>query len=334
MAKQSTKEIISDLSSKVAGDLIAMIESAEIDPSTWSKPWAALVAGGHHNPIAQVRTTGKGKDEKPSFDEEGFVKVGDPTVYKGINTLILAVYAHDRGYESTRWATFNQIRKAGGSVVNAKGMGVRLMYWGRVNKCSEHKAPYKGKCCPAMTTFMFGKTFTVFNEEHWQGVKARDLTEGMVAPEPDETIDKFLAESGASIAHKAQDRAYYTPGTNNIVLPKREQFDTANGYYATALHELVHWTGNDNRLNRAQRNQFGTPDYAREELCAEMGSAMLMAHFGREAEPSVEHATYLKGWLQAIKDDPTVIYKAAQAAQKAVAFLTGSVTAEGERKVA
>ena len=96
-------------------------------------------------------------------------------------------------------------------------------------------------------------------------------------------------------------------------------------YYTTALHELCHWTGHPSRLNRVQRQGRDIEAYACEELVAEIGAAFLCAHVALPAR--LEHASYIDGWLDALRGDKRLIFVAAGAAQKAADFVLGAACA-------
>lgn len=119
-----------------------------------------------------------------------------------------------------------------------------------------------------------------------------------------------------------QDRAYYAGLTDEIRMPMREQFPTAEGYYDTLLHELGHWTGHKDRLDRSLFNTFGSPDYAREELRAEIASMMLCGTLGIKHDPSQNQA-YVKSWIKALQDDPKEIFRACADAEKIQTFVLG-----------
>jgi antirestriction protein ArdC len=94
--------------------------------------------------------------------------------------------------------------------------------------------------------------------------------------------------------------------------------------YATALHELTHWTRHESRLQRdLGRKRFGDEGYAREELVAELGAAFLCADLGIEGEAREDHAAYLGSWLKVLKEDKRAIFQAAAHAQRAADFLNG-----------
>ncbi len=125
-----------------------------------------------------------------------------------------------------------------------------------------------------------------------------------------------------------QPSAYYAPARDFVNLPRPEMFDTSENYYAVAFHELTHATGHESRLNRAgvagsRLAAFGSADYSREELIAEMGSAFLCAE-ARIENTLDNSAAYLKGWLEALKGDTRMIITAASAAQCAADFILGN----------
>ena len=128
------------------------------------------------------------------------------------------------------------------------------------------------------------------------------------------------------IRHDAPE-AYYAPARDYVNLPRPETFDTPENYYAVAFHELTHATGHESRLNRAgvagsELPVFGSGDYSREELVAEMSSAYLCAEAGIESTLS-NSAAYLKGWLEVLRGDTRMIMTAASAAQGAADFILG-----------
>src|ERR1017187_1828754 len=126
--------------------------------------------------------------------------------------------------------------------------------------------------------------------------------------------------SGARIDHEEGDRAYYAPVPDRIVLPQHAQFQSSDGYYATALHELGHWTGHTSRLARDLSNPFGSEGYAREELRAEIASMMLGDELGVGHDPG-QHAAYVKSWIKILEQDSLEIFRAAADAEKIQEFV-------------
>jgi len=116
------------------------------------------------------------------------------------------------------------------------------------------------------------------------------------------------------------DAAFYAPSVDRIQLPNKGTFNSEANYYATAFHELVHWTGAKHRLDRnLEKGRFGNPAYAFEELVAEMGAAFLCQDYGIQGE--LRHAGYIQSWLKALRDDSKAVFKAAALAQKAADYL-------------
>jgi hypothetical protein len=127
---------------------------------------------------------------------------------------------------------------------------------------------------------------------------------------------------GADIHHNGGSRAFYRPLTDSIHLPDKGQFPTAENYYATALHELGHWSGHEDRLNRDLVHPFGSEGYAKEELRAEIASMILGDELGIGHDPS-QHAAYVGSWIKALKDDPMEIFRAAADAEKIQTYVLG-----------
>jgi antirestriction protein ArdC len=158
----------------------------------------------------------------------------------------------------------------------------------------------------------------VFNAEQIKGIpeweQALADKQALQQWSPIERAEKIVDASEAHIKHGGNE-AYYNPSRDLIQLPKKEQFDSATKYYATLLHELGHWSGNESRLNRDLGGKFGTADYAKEELRAEIASLMIGSeinighNFG-------QHAAYVENWIKVLQDDPSELFKASADAQK------------------
>jgi antirestriction protein ArdC len=121
-------------------------------------------------------------------------------------------------------------------------------------------------------------------------------------------------------------QAYYSPSNDTVGMPEPKRFETEDGYHASLFHELVHSTGHEKRLKRAsimERNGFGSDPYCKEELIAELGSAYLCGQAGIMERTIDNSAAYLKGWLEQLKNDRTLIVYAAAQAQKAADFILG-----------
>ena len=291
-----------DLLDAVGEKLIKLIEGGEA--GKWSKPWQTILSNQSLPTNAQ---TGK--------------------AYQGFNSLYFWIVQADNDYATNLWATYKQWEKLGGQVRKGE-KGTQGVKWGVSYYCQTEGAK-KGSPKPCTKPghdskkAVWASSFTVFNADQQDGYELPEVEDLGTGPERIAKVEAFIAATGANIMHKAQDRAYFKPGTNDIVLPLVEQFETQAGYYGTALHELTHWSGSDGRLERSQRNVFGSSAYAAEELVAEFGSAMLAAHFGIEVEGHKDAASYLAGWVSVIRSDTMALYRAAKQAQEAVDYLLG-----------
>ena len=149
---------------------------------------------------------------------------------------------------------------------------------------------------------------------------------GYTHEEIHEIAEAILAGSGAVIKHDQADRAFYSLSEDEIHLPPKEAFPELVDYYATALHELAHWTRHSSRLDRERYGGFGSPDYAREELCAELTSAFLSQEFGLPS--SIEgHAAYLQSWMTELKEDKTAFASAAADAKQIAEYIKDFIPA-------
>ena len=122
-----------------------------------------------------------------------------------------------------------------------------------------------------------------------------------------------IAGGGVAIKDDRSGRAYYAPLRDEINMPPRSRFESAAGYYATALHEPGHATGHESRLRR-RFGAFGSETCAREELRAEIASYMTPRQVGVGHDPA-PHASYVASWLKALRDDPHEIFRAARDAE-------------------
>lgn len=243
--------------------------------------------------------------------------------YRGINSLWLYM----QGHGDPRWMTYNQAADAGAQV--RKGQkGTKIVYWKFYDEQKATDANGKpildenGKPTTIRVELERPRAFhaVVFNAEQIDGLPALEPKQIGSEPERHARAEAILSNSGASIQHVAGNRAFYQPSTDSITLPERSQFDAADGYYATALHELGHWTGHPSRLDRDLAHPFGSEGYAREELRAEIASLMLGERLEIGHDPG-QHAAYVASWVKALQDDPREIFRAAADAEKIAAYV-------------
>jgi len=156
----------------------------------------------------------------------------------------------------------------------------------------------------------------------FNNIKAID-TDGFSLSDLDAVIDN---QTWVCPVHlKSQDHAYYSPTSDVIVLPLKEQFPEGKGFYHTALHEMAHSTGHTSRLNRPKHKISGDKIYAREELIAELSSALSGKSLGLNVEPQKECAQYMKSWLSALADDPKFIMSILQDVSRATAMIETTI---------
>jgi len=237
--------------------------------------------------------------------------------YSGINVLILWGAVIGAGYPSQGWLTFRQALEAGGAVRKGE-RGISVVYADRfVPEAEKARAVETGGDA---RTIPFLKRFTVFNVAQCEGLPATLSPEPV--PLPDREIvpvaEAVIAASGVEFRIGGSE-AYYAPHPDFVQVPPQPAFFDQINYYRTALHELTHATGHPSRLGRTLTGAFGSKDYAREELVAELGSAFLCASLG--VEPTVRHADYLGSWLEVLREDSRAIFRAASAASKAADWL-------------
>lgn len=246
--------------------------------------------------------------------------------YRGGNATWLASVAQMRGYQDERWGTYRQIQESGGHVRRGQ-KGASIIYWQwearQLARDNAGKPVLDDKAQPVYEVTKLERprsyTYTVFNAEQATGLPPRPLRETGHQWERNERVEKLIKNCGAAVEHNHQDRVFYDLGRDLIVMPHREQFPNSAGYYQSALHELGHWTGHPDRMNRESlvdgiRQGPKSLEYSREELRAEISSMITgdrldVGHDGSRTAAYVEH------WVKTLKDHPQEIYLASRDAQ-------------------
>ena len=267
----------------VTNNIIAKLESG-IAP--WIKPWSVEGAGADRNAISKKE-------------------------YSGVNRLILGM----SGFSSPIWASFKQWQELGGSVRKGE-KGTQIVFYSPIQKDSVN--PESGDTESSIYHCL--KAYYVFNADQIEGVEFEKPSTPERAFNPVPALDDRIAKTGAQISHGGG-RAFYRPSTDSITLPEKSSFISESHYYATALHELTHWSGAPHRLDRTKGKRFADTAYAFEELVAEMGAAFLCADYGIQGE--LQHADYIGNWLQCLKNDNKAIFNASALAQKAADYING-----------
>lgn len=247
--------------------------------------------------------------------------------YSGINVLILWAAVIEGRYSSQRWLTYRQAQAAGGNVRRGE-RGTVVCYADRFTpKDEEARARDEDRDARQIA---FLKRFTVFNVDQCEGLP-EDLTSTPDLPAEIDmipSVQALIRTSGADFRIGGGE-AYYSPGADFVAVPPPAAFGERI-WYRTALHELGHWTGHSSRLDRNQRGGFGSADYAREELVAEMASAFACASLS--IQPTVRHADYIGSWLAVLREDERAIVRAASAASKAADYLLQFAQGHGEAR--
>lgn len=261
----------------------------------WVKPWSATA--GKNMPGNAV--TGR--------------------AYSGCNVVLLWMASAGAGWATPRFLTFKQALEAGGNVRKGE-KGTKVYFVKQIAVRDEGEADADA---PSRAVTML-REYTVFNVAQCEKLPEKLTTRGEAKPrnrdERDATIDEFLGLTGADIREGAGE-AYFAPGRDIISLPAFAAFKGAGHFYATAFHELAHWTGHKARLDRDFSGRFGSRSYAAEELVAELAAAFLCAEFGIDGE--LRHAGYIANWIDLLRHDPRAFMTAAAKAQAAADYLRG-----------
>lgn len=236
--------------------------------------------------------------------------------YRGINNIWL----QSQGHSDPRWMTYKQAASVGAQVRKGE-RGTVVEYWKfteEVNKTDDKGKEIlgdDGKPIKKIVRLERPRVFhaVVFNAAQIDGLPP--LEAKALEWDPNEKAEQILKNSGANIQNRAGDRAFYSLSKDSITLPLKEQFLDDGGYYATALHELGHWTGHESRLARDLQHPFGSAGYAREELRAEIASMMLSQELGVAFDPG-QHVSYVESWVAVLESEPMEIFRAAADAEK------------------
>ena len=271
-----------------------IIDQLENGVIPWEKPWTGIKSGAY-NRISK----------KP---------------YSLLNQMLLQ---HDGEY-----ATFKQWESLGGHV--RKGEKSEIVVFWKIQPIEEEKedGTKEVKQIPLL------RYFNVFHISQVDGVEPLSADEiNNIEPieKAENVLHDYWTREDITVEHIAGDDAYYLPSRDLIRLPLFEQFMDANEYYSTAFHESVHSTMKESRCNRAEERKgklvaFGSNDYSKEELVAEIGSASLMNIIGIETTKSFRNSSaYIQNWLSVLKNDVKFIVSASSKAEKAVDYILGKV---------
>ncbi|MGD0290737.1 MAG: ArdC-like ssDNA-binding domain-containing protein [Candidatus Binataceae bacterium] len=287
----------------ITNRIVKLLETGTVP---WHKPWANRQIGAD------------------AFPRNAVTK----RHYRGINVFILG----SQSYGSPYWLTYKEALALGGHV-KAGEHGSPIVFWKWLSREIE-----KPDGSIDEKNFPMLRYYTVFNAEQTEGCRLPAEAKDSAIPEPTfnpiEACEAIYAnmpnrprlEHGATMAITRGYRfeAYYSAGSDTVVMPRREAFDSPEFYYSVLFHELTHSTGAIHRLNRPTLNQalkFGDTNYSKEEITAEMGASFLSGHTGIEQVTLTNNAAYLASWIKALKGDAKLVIVAAAAAQKAADYI-------------
>ncbi len=263
--------------------VIAQLEDGIIP---WKRPWTGMPNG------AYSRCSGK--------------------PYSLLNQMILS--------RPGEWMTFKEIQKCGGKVKKGEKSSM-VFFWKIVpSKEADEDGVYN--------TYPILKRFNVFHIDQTEGIEPLTLEEQqeLLVPchDAEEIMANYIANSGVSMNITPSNEAYYKCKSDAITIPVMAQYSDVSEYYSTAFHEMVHSTGHKSRLNRLKNASFtlNSSEYAKEELVAEIGAAALCHRCGIETAESFENSVaYIQSWLNALKNDKSLIATASSKAEKAVEYI-------------
>lgn len=266
----------------------------------WEKPWTSGNPSGAFNRISK----------KP---------------YSLLNQILLG--------KDGEWMTFKQVQDLGGHV--RKGEKASFVVFWKMQKVTEinEDGETEVKQIPLL------RYYNVFHISQTEGIEPlhkEDLKEVEPIEAAEKVLNEYIEREGIKLETSFTDEAYYSPLYDLIHLPKIGQFSRTEEYYSTAFHEATHSTMKKSRCDREQERKgklvaFGSEEYSKEELVAELGSASIMNRLGLETVHSFRNSTaYIQNWIQALKNDTKMIVSAGSKAEKAVKYIFGETDPEAD----
>ena len=263
------------------------------------------------------------------------------TRYRGINKMWLSFIQKMEGWEDPRWCTFKQASNKGWKIIKGS-KGTPVEFWSLYDTQKKKKISYaearelEENLTPEeydKRIRLVSRVYSVFNAEQIDGIskyeaKKYDLDTERIMHIRDNLINNMnvgYSEEG--------DKAFYNPKHDRIVIPEMDRFETEYDYMATLLHEAGHATGHISRLNRQIANMFGSPEYAKEELRAEISSAFTAQAVGITYEQNSHmenHKAYIQSWISALKNNPNELFLAIKDAEKISDYLIEKAEIEKE----
>lgn len=316
------------LYTEVLEGILAELESGSVP---WIPRWTGTGAAYPHNVLTKTR-------------------------YSAFNVLLLWLCSQDAGFKSNGWLTPNQVLQHGGEVkpgarpsfalkwfkaytlvpaqsVEGAGAGTARATSGRRKAAGggARSSANRGasalevaqqnpgvelvprySALPAMTSFQ------LYNLDQVSGLPRRFYAAPPERPDETTATMRLVRKARVALVHGGTE-AFYSPQRDEITMPEIAAFRNESSYHATLLHEVVHWAGHPERLQRRLAPNSDVANYAAEELVAELGAAFLCAALGVKGE--MRHAAYLEDWLKAARADPSCLFQTAMRAEQAVGYL-------------
>lgn len=288
----------------VTDRIVAQLEKGLVP---WRKPW-----------------TGVG------VEEGGAINYVTRKPYSLINQMLL-------GREG-EYLTFNQVKERGGNIKKGAKSGV-VVYFSNITLRKREEKTEDGETKTVKVKeerlVPILRYYNVFHIDDCEGIESKIKVEEQTGPKisPIESAEKVIndyvqREKSLTFRNNVPtDKAYYSPGSDLVSVPMLSQYDIAEEYYSTTFHELTHSTMPESRCNRKAEQKlaaFGSEDYSREELVAEIGSAMLCSSVKIDCDKAFNNSVaYIQGWLRKLKNDNKMIVWASSRAEKAAKYILG-----------
>ncbi len=277
--------------------------------------------------------------------------------YNGMNAFMLMLHCEKEGYKIPRFCTFDCVQRMNKpgkdgqelprvSVLRGeKSFPVMLTTFTCIHKETKEKIKYDDyknlsedekkeyNVYPRMQVFrVFNVQQTNLREarpELWEKLEKENGRPEVKAGEQFdfEPVDRMISENLwiCPIRPMHQDSAYYSITKNEIIVPEKRQFKDGEAFYGTLFHEMTHSTGAKGVLDRLEPTAFGSKEYAREELVAELGSALVSQRYGMTKHIKEDSCAYLKSWLDSLKESPHFIKTTLMDVKKASSLITQKV---------
>ena len=297
----------SKIAKTVTDTVISLLEQGTVP---WEKPWDSTQG--------MMRNAVTGKE------------------YRGSNQFMLNIHALQFNCNSNYWATPKQVNDIGGSIARGAKMGWVTFWkpWTAPHDDAKCLQDDKGNCICDDRVVWIIRAYKVVNLSQTTGLSQydppgeRDRQKKARNNKPIDSAESIVKgyKDAPTVRHGGS-VACYQPSIDKVSMPDKQAFKGMEEYYSTLFHEFTHSTGHESRLNRkgiTACTTFGTPEYSREELIAEMGAAMLSMTCGISHKTLNNSASYIASWIKVLKRDPKAVLVAGSAAHKAIDYILGT----------